>query len=127
MIERVQYTAARLLALSFLCGLTACASPSFQAERPQLVGGWVIQDGECESDDGVVYRENGTFLAYDVSGTWEITGDQLITQITIRGEPGEPETKVHPPERHASTIIAISPKHHVLKWDDGQVHNFRRC
>lgn len=127
MIERAPRTTARLFVLSFLCGLTACASPSFQPERPQLVGGWVIQGSECESDAGVVYRENGTFAAYNVSGIWEITGDQLITQIIMRGEPGEGEAKVHPPERHASAIIAISPKHHVLKWDDGQVHNFRRC
>ncbi|MDO9248296.1 MAG: hypothetical protein Q7U11_17685 [Phenylobacterium sp.] len=127
MIERAPHTAACLFALSFLSGLTACASPSFEAERPQIVGGWVIQGGECESDAGVVYRSNGTFAAYDVSGAWKITGDQLITQIVTRGEPGEPVTKVHPPERAASTIIVASPEYHVLRREDGQVHKFRRC
>lgn len=109
--------------------LYGCASlsPGQVAHRGALVGGWVPEGGECESDGGVVYRADGTFRAYDVSGTWSRNGSKLITQITERGEPDEPVAKVNPPERHVATIVSASAKRHVLRWEDGSLHSYVRC
>ena len=92
-----------------------------------LVGYWIPEGGECESDGGVNYKSDGAFVAYDISGTWRLEGDRLVSKALSRGEPDEPDVDLDPPEESVSKLRALSKNELVETWADGSAHKLTRC
>ncbi|MBW3559805.1 MAG: hypothetical protein KY449_08575 [Proteobacteria bacterium] len=114
-------------------GASACAPAGFRQPAVQgggvadfLVGAWVREGDDCAGDAGVVYAADETFGAYDVSGTWSLERNRLLTLITERGEPDEPVLRVQPPQREVITIVSASDNRRTERWDDGSIHTYVR-
>ncbi len=119
-----------LLALS-IWGCAPDPSPQLASQDIRLaralVGGWVREGDDCAGDAGVVYAADGTFAAYDVSGTWSLRRNRLTTVILERGEPDELAVRLPQPERQVSTIVSTSNNRLIERWSDGSIHTFARC
>jgi hypothetical protein len=118
------------LVLMVAGSLSACATNTAVAVNSapgSLVGAWVPAGAECAGDAGVIYRPDGTWGAYGVSGSWNLRGDRLTTIITKRGEPDAPEHFVSPPERYSSVILRLLQRELVERRSDGTVHAYMRC
>jgi hypothetical protein len=120
----------RNLLLALAAGVSACAPNRLGAVNSapaSLVGAWVPAGAECAGDAGVIYRSDGTWGAYGVSGSWSLNGDRLTTLITKRGEPDAPEHSVNPPEHYSSVIVRLLQRELVERRSDGTVHAYMRC
>ena len=95
--------------------------------RPNLIGVWALKGDNCEGDNGITYRGNGTWDAYNAGGRWTIHGGVITTMTERRGEPDEAQRKVVPPERHKTIILSISKNSFSERWEDGSIRHFRRC
>ncbi len=87
--------------------LGACATPGSKAGSPPsggLVGSWAYADvqkdgssplanAKCETDFGVLYKEDGTFSGYEESGAWRIEDHHLIETVTETWEMGSDEIR----------------------------------
>ena len=119
-------------ALAGLVLLAACAPlPSGQAgsnpvSRTWLIGGWVPQGESCESDAGVRYNADGTWVAYESAGTWSLDGSSLLSVVTQRSADGE-EVPLQPSELHIERIEALGPDAYRSRWADGTVMTLQRC
>jgi hypothetical protein len=118
------------LALSVI-GVISHAKPSHslaRAIRPNLlIGAWVLKGDPCEGDSGVIYKRNGTWTTYDLSGSWKLSGDRLTRYASARGGPDEPSRRVILPERDVSTILSLSSERLIERWSDKSLHTFTRC
>jgi hypothetical protein len=93
----------------------------------KLVGAWALNARECSSDNGLVYKADGTWFAYAAHGTWIVVGDKLINLVTHRGE-GLGEVKpVVPPERDDVTIVALTDTRFESRWAKGDRRVLVRC
>lgn len=97
------------------------------AIRQKIIGAWVPEGVNCESDGGVSYRTDGTWGAYDVSGKWHIEADRLVTFIEARGEPDEEQVAVNPPEKSVSAISFVSEEQFEEREAGGAIRRLRRC
>lgn len=122
----------RFLTLAILVLMGACAQlPRTAAGAPfmpsarWMIGGWVPEGQSCESDAGVIYRQNGTWAAYGVSGTWRINGSTVVFLVTEDDE--DPKVSVGKPVRHSEQIKVLGPDRYQTRGDDGKVLTLRRC
>lgn len=111
--------------------LGACAQmprPSAPNEVPRswLIGGWVPEGESCESDAGVRYEANGTWVAYEAAGTWHLEGASLFTIVTEKWTNGG-EVIVPAPERHLEQLEAFGADWYRSRWADGTMATLRRC
>jgi hypothetical protein len=113
--------------------LTGCANTpaSHISSRPitsaWFLGYWVPSGEDCESDAGIDFNADGTWAAYDVSGTWKVVKNQLITVTTQRGDPGDPEVSLTPPERHEERIKKLSADKYLSHRSEGAPVEMLRC
>jgi len=115
--------ATRFLALA-LSALLAAPATASTFDAANIVGTWEPVGGTCESDNVVIYKRDGDFDTFDTAGRWKLRGNKLETTTT---EAGEPPQRVKPPERHTSTIVALSREQLTEVWQDGSLHQLRRC
>ena len=104
---------------------SAATRPSEYAQK--LVGSWAPEGEPCDSDAGIVYNADGTWIALGSSGTWTVRGSLLVMLTLLRGEPGEPMRRFNPPERDNNTIVSISQKSMTQRFSDGSVMSFLKC
>lgn len=97
------------------------------AIRQRIIGAWVPEGVNCESDGGISYRADGTWGAYDVSGKWHVEGNRLITSIDTRGEPDDVQVAVNPPEKNVSMISFVSSDQFEEREADGTMRRLLRC
>ena len=118
-----------MLVAAFLSGCSTAsgfggASPS----RDWLIGGWVPAGAHCESDAGISFRADGSWIAYQEAGTWTLAGNLLSTATTRRWESGEgKEEKLAVPERHSQRITAEGNDAYRSHQPGGEVLEMRRC
>lgn len=121
------------IALALLALLGACA----EAPRPDqsaparvtadwLIGHWAPDGQSCESDAGVRYDRDGTWVAYETAGTWRIEGSSLVSTVTHEW-PGDAEVRLPAPERHVAQIEVLGPDTYRSRWADGTVMTLDRC
>jgi hypothetical protein len=91
-----------------------------------LIGGWVPEGESCESDAGVRYNGNGTWVAYEAAGTWRIEGPTIVSIVTERWADGA-EVPVTAGKRHVERIEVLGPNTYQSRWQDGTVVKLRRC
>ena len=123
----------RGMALAIIIALGACAqlprpdqATRADVSRSWLIGGWVPQGEGCESDAGVRYYANGTWIAYEVAGTWRLEGSRLVSVVTEKWMGGE-EVPLSAPERHVERIKVLGPDIYQSRWADGTVMTLQRC
>jgi hypothetical protein len=99
---------------------TVVLSPSW------LIGGWVPQGESCESDAGVRYDADGTWIAYEAAGIWRLEGSSIVSVVTEKWADGL-ELPVPAPERHVERIETLGPDTYRSSRADGTVVTLRRC
>lgn len=109
------------------CATAPPSSPVAHIDEAALVGYWVPEGEHCESDAGVNYSADRTFAAYDISGTWHLSGTRLFTVIRERGGPEDPAVRLRRPERHSAVLSEFSRSKHTARWGDGYVVTLVRC
>lgn len=112
--------------------LAACSTVvAPEADSPSkawLVGHWIPVGAHCESDAGVVFRSDESWLAYQSAGTWALEGQTLVTLTTHRWESGDGiEETLTDAERHAERIKVIGPDAYRSYRADGDIVEMRRC
>ena len=104
------------------------ASTTQGANYAQSLVGYWAPDGEvCDSDAGIDYSADGTWSAYDESGTWTIRENLLVMRTHSRGYPGEEMVPLRPPEININTIVSLSNASMTQRWPNGMVVDFHRC
>jgi hypothetical protein len=120
----------RGMALAIIIALGACGQlprpDRADVSRSWLIGGWVPQGENCESDAGVRYDANGTWIAYEAAGTWRLQGSSLVSVVTEKWMDGA-EVPLSAPERHVIRIELLGPDIYQSRWADGTVVRLRRC
>lgn len=111
--------------------LGACAQlprPSEPSEvsRGWLIGGWVPEGESCESDAGVRYDADGTWVAYEAAGTWHLESSSLVTIVTERWMDGA-DVDVPAPERHVQQLEALGADRYRSRWTEGTIVTSLRC
>ena len=92
-----------------------------------IVGVWAQTGDACEGDNGITYRRDGTWDVYSESGRWVLSGNELITTTTYRGEADEHLARLKHPRREVTTVLSVSRQSLIERWSDGSVHRFHRC
>ena len=107
---------------------TTVASQDASPRTDWLVGHWVPVGANCESDAGLAFHSDGSWLAYESAGTWTLEGEMLVTSITHRWESGDGiEMKLPEPERHSESIQVIGPNAYQSHRSDTENVEMRRC
>ena len=99
--------------------------PSPVVSRSWLVGAWVEETQNCESDAGINYRADGTWSAYETNGTWRLEGSTLVSVVTERSWGGA-ETPVRVAEPSAHRIQIVGPNAYKALWERGSAI-YLRC
>jgi hypothetical protein len=107
--------------------LAGCGKKPLEGSSAQLVGGWVPAETSCDSDGGIVYLKDGTWAAYDQSGTWALKNGRLTLEITERGGTDAPGRPVKGEKPVVSTILSVSKTALVERGDDGKILTLKRC
>lgn len=122
---------ARAAALSLLAALGACATPGPRGvtgrppptiNREWLLGGWVLQGQNCDSDAGVLYRSDGTWASYGAAGTWRLDRNRLALSIA-----GSRHAKPRPPETYVEEIEVQGADRFVAHRQGIPDRRFVRC
>jgi hypothetical protein len=107
---------------------TVVASEDKSARNEWLFGHWIPIGANCESDAGVVFRSDGSWLAYESAGTWALEGQTLVTSTTHRWKSGDGiEHTSSEPERHSERIQLIGLDAYRSHRADAQTVEMRRC
>jgi hypothetical protein len=90
-----------------------------------LVGRWISRGGSCDSDEGIAYSANGTFVTDIQSGRWRLIGDTL-SETGLRDEQGDP---IRSPRYDISRILSVAANRNSfsVRYPDGQVWHMVRC
>jgi hypothetical protein len=92
------------------------------------VGGWIPVGAHCESDAGILFRPDGSWLAYEESGTWTLVGDLLTTVTTHSWQSGiETGETLTQPERHSERIEVAGRDSYRSHRPNGEAVEIRRC
>jgi len=93
----------------------------------KLVGAWAFKALECDSDNGLAYKADGTWFAYAAYGTWIVVGDKLINLTTHEGKELGEEKPVVPPKREDVTIVSLTDTRFEARWANGERRVLVRC
>ena len=114
--------------------LAGCASAGVAGPRAQspgkawLAGHWTPPDVDCESDGGVAFKTDGTWIAYEAAGTWRLKGPKLIAITTDRWESGgEYRASLSSPEKRTEWIEVLGYDSYRSRRADGEVVEMKRC
>lgn len=95
----------------------------------QFLGGWVLEDDECASDAGIIYKADGTFVTHEVEGLWSVVGTKLMTTALKVDNPDDnlAPRPARPESRYISTVRFLSQDLMRSIDADGAVQTFKRC
>jgi hypothetical protein len=127
----IQDRRVRLITFPIIAFLGACSSLPSTSHEPQeawLVGGWIPFGEDCESDAGVRFLLDGSFLTYEAAGTWTLAGPTLTTVITHRWESGgDASDRPVPPEPQTERIEVTGRDSYRSRRSRDEIVEMRRC
>ena len=106
--------------------VTGGASGTGEHRPAWLIGNWVGESENCESDAGVRYNADGSWSAYGSAGTWKLDGSRLVIRTTSRWEIGG-ETDLPGRSVHVQQVEVLGPDLFRSRWQDGTQMTLRRC
>lgn len=127
---------ARITAACTLIIVSGCAAThsiptgsgsAAELSRQWLVGGWVLAGESCQSDAGVVYRADGTWVAYGAAGTWLIKNGSIVSTVTASGSDNESLDKIREPVRFVERVQVRGPNAYISRGKDGSMRRLQRC
>jgi hypothetical protein len=121
-----------------LLALGACVSPRATdvaregAHAPPLserwlTGGWVLEGESCESDAGIIYNRNGSWIADGAAGRWKIKDGRLETIIVEQEDDAGAMIRLDPPARTSEVIDDAAADLYQIRSENGTVRRLTRC
>jgi hypothetical protein len=123
------------LLLVGLAVLGACAgagdrpdtTSGLKLSKSWLIGGWVLAGESCESDGGVLYQPNGSWVAEGAAGTWRVEDGRLFSTVTDEESDGGETSRLDPPIAYSEDVELKGADAFVARRDDGTVRRMERC
>lgn len=125
----------QIVAMLCVVVLGACAEPGLRpsvAGAPKLtgkwlIGGWVLEGDSCESDAGLFYRPDGTWIALGTAGTWRLEGNRIVTNVTFQEDGPDEAVQSGGSSRRVEAITVTGPNSFIAKGSDGSTNRLLRC
>lgn len=125
----------KILAMLCLAVLGACAESGLRTNvagipKPTatwLIGGWVLEGDSCDSDAGLFYRPDGSWVALGTAGTWRLDGSRIVTKVTFQEDGPDEAAQSVGSARRIEVITVTGPDSYVSKGPDGSTKRLLRC
>lgn len=125
----------QIVAMLCLAVLGACAEPRSRTSvtgtpmptAKWLIGGWVLEGDSCESDAGLFYRPDGSWVTLGSTGTWRLDGHHIITKVTFQEDGSDEAEQPVGSTRRIELITVTGPDSYISKGPDGATKRLLRC
>jgi hypothetical protein len=128
----------KLLSLAIcLATLAACVGPRERGlergpaapllSKQWLAGGWVLEGEACESDAGIIYRSDGSWIADGAAGRWKIDNSRLVTVIAEEEDNVGTMVRLDPPLRKVEEIASAEANTIQIRGENGDIRRLKRC